>query len=423
MNGARGKTMLVLGGGSAQRGLLEELRAAGIRIVLQDKNPLCPGRSLAHEFLAYDTRDAAAACRAARFYKVDGVCTAGTDQPVLAAAKAARARGCPAIHSPETALALTDKEVMKNALKKAGLPLPAGHVLSPADRLPRALSWPQVIKPVDSQGQRGVMRVDSPDAFEAARKESLAWSPRKRVILEEYLPGREVTVSGWVHRGRADIWAVTDRVTREFLPHIGVAFAHRYPSFAATGKQEAVRQITQKSVRALGMEEGPLYFQFLIKDSGEIYVNECAGRLGGACEDISLPPVCGTRILPLLIQASFSGQADSKAEAFRQPPRAAAFAVPLMFCHPGVIHRQWGEREAAALPGVTAVSFLQKPGTRILPPANSLQRAACMVVHGKSPAHVNAILKKAFPRLHIQDRGGRQLLRNILGYAQNPLGG
>ena len=418
------RTVLVLGGGGGQLPLLGRLNQAGIRIILQDRDESCAGRYLSDEFIRHDTCDSRAASEAARRFRVDGVLTAGTDQPVLAAARAASARGCPSLIDSETALGVTDKERMKGILVEAGIPVPRYRILSPTDGpgILDGLNPPRVIKPVDSQGQRGVVKLEDVLDFPAFRDESLRWSARGRLIAEEYHSNREVTVSGWVHEGKTEIWAVTDRVTREYPPHIGLCLAHRYPSTYAAGRMEEIEQTTLRCIRALGIGNGPIYFQFLIPaDSGkEILVNETAARLGGAYEETSLPPVCGRDPLELLISGALEGRADPDENRFRIDIRAGAFSVPLMFCRPGRIAALSGAREARAVPGVTAFSFLLRERTLINPPRNSVQRAAYMVVHGKEPSGVNRILKKACSRLKIRDERGRQLLRNTLGYSRAP---
>ncbi len=415
------KAVLVLGGGSGQLTLLKYLKKKDCQIILQDINHSCPGRNLADEFVLADTTDSAAASLAAVRFKVSGVLTAGTDQPVLAAAIASEARGCPALHNRDTALALTDKEVMKDCLGAAGIPIPKYCVLG-ADSSKAGLKdlrYPWVVKPVDSQGQRGVVRLDTSHNFETARDAALKFSNRNRIIVEAYHSHREVTVSGWMDRGKLTLWAITDRVTRDFLPHIGLCLAHRFPSAYAAGVMDEVSELTDRCTRALGMENGPVYFQFLVTEEG-VLVNECAGRLGGAYEDISLPPVCGNHPPELLIAGTLEGNADPKESRFQVKKSASAFAVPLMFCHPGRISHMSGESAVRALPGITAFSFLQKNGANIGPPRNSVQRAAYLVAHGKSPREVNRILKRAVPRIRIEDNQGRQVLRNPLGYALNP---
>ncbi len=413
--------ILVLGGGHGQLSLINRLKEQNIRVAVQDQNPHCPARSLADDFVEADTRDHIAAADAAIRYGVDAVLTTGTDQPVLAAARAAEARGCPSMFSEETALALTDKEVMKSVLTNAGVRTPKYRIAGAGSGLEvlNGLKKPFVIKPVDSQGQRGVMMLNSPDDFLRYRDESLKWSRRGRLIVEEYHRNQEITVSGWVYRGNTSIWAVTDRVTRDFPPHIGLCLAHRYPSVYAAGYNDEVKNLTLRCVEALGVYNGPIYFQFLISDSG-IMVNETAGRLGGAYEDISLPPVCGTDLLGILIAGAVNGRANPDDEEFNVPLSASSFAVPLMFCHPGKVNSNGNTGQIMNFPGITSFKYLLPPGTLVRNPANSIQRAAYMVVHGESPSDVNRILKRVWPRIRVVNSEGRQSLRNTIGYALNP---
>lgn len=412
---------LVLGGGFGQLALIRSLKSNGITVVLQDRDSNCPARSLADIFVHADTTDSESAAGAAVLHKVDAVITAGTDQPVLAAARASSRRGCPSLLSEDSAAAVTDKEIMKSRLKSSGIKMPRFRFAGPGSETEvlSGLRPPYVLKPVDSQGQRGVVLLRNAEEFLIYRDTSLNWSRRKRLIIEEYHPNREITVSGWVFNGSVSIWAVTDRVTRDYIPHIGLCLAHRYPSVYAAGLENEVHKITCRCAAALGIENGPLYFQYLITDS-EILVNETAARLGGAYEDISLPPICGINLIEILIAGSLNGRANPTETQYGVPIPAKSFAVPLLFCKPGIIAARGDSRPVYEFPGVTAFDYLLEPGTRVVKPENSVQRAAYLVVHGKSSVDVDRVVKKVWPRIRLLDSEGRQLLRNTIGYALNP---
>ena len=51
--------------------------------------------------------------------------------------------------------------------------------------------------------------------------ETLNYSRENKVLLEEYYPNDEITVSGWVHEGKAHIISVVDRLTMEKDNRIG----------------------------------------------------------------------------------------------------------------------------------------------------------------------------------------------------------
>jgi hypothetical protein len=237
--------------------------------------------------------------------------------------------------------------------------------------------------------------------------------------VEEYFPSREVTVSGWAHRGAVTILAITDRVTREFRPTIGICLAHRFPSVYAAGHETEVTNLTRRAAMAFGIREGPIYFQFLIGD-GAVVVNELAARIGGAYEEDSLPPVCGVDLLGLLIRGAFSGGADPGAGVTAVPRTAGAFSVPLMFCRPGIIADRGNLAAVRAVPGVKAARYLLTEGTRVGPVSSSGQRAAYLVAAGSDPSAVNRILRRALPRMALWDDRKNQLLNHGLRYALIP---
>ncbi len=415
---------LMLGGGPGQLPVIRRLKASGIRVVLQDRDLSCPGAALADELVHADTCNVECAEDAALRFAVDGVLTSGTDQPVYAAARSAQKRGCPSFLNPEQALVLTDKEWMKNTLAREGIAVPRYRIISAADSRSclNGLKAPYVVKPVDSQGQRGVLKFSDEKLFEQYKKESLVWSRRGRLVVEEYCEKREVTVSGWVYHGETSIWAISDRVTRDFDAHIGVCLAHRYPSFYGSRHEQEIRRLTNRCVHALGIEEGPIYFQFFICDDG-ILVNETAARLGGAYEDRSLPAVCGIDPIQMLIYGVKSGTANPDEREFAVPVSAAAFAVPMPFCRPGIVAATGSPERIRALPGVTAFEYLLRPGTLVQPIRNSVQRAAYAVIHGNNTQNLNRIVRESFARMGYYDSKGCQMLGKTPGYALNPLVG
>jgi biotin carboxylase len=70
---------------------------------------------------------------------------------------------------------------------------------------------PMIVKPVDAAGSRGVVFVREPSELVAAIRQARAWSPRGRVIVEEYVTGRHHSVEAFLEDGRAVVMAVSER--------------------------------------------------------------------------------------------------------------------------------------------------------------------------------------------------------------------
>ena len=408
--------VMVLGGGSSQFNLLRRARQLGLSVVLADRNPAAPGRRWCNEFAPVSTFDQDGITAAAAELGVHGIIAVGTDQPVLTAAVASQRLGLPYPLTPEVALSVTNKRVMKRAFSSFGVPTaPYAFVGQDfTDGMLANLAPPYVVKPVDSQGQRGIIVADTVDQVRSHLPTALSFSRESEVIVEQYYPSEEVTVSGWVHEGRTTIFAITDRVTVQCRPSIGVCVAHRYPNAHDAATNAEIIRLTELIVDRFAIAAGPIYFQMLVGAQG-VWVNEVACRLGGAYEDESLPALCGVDLLEAQLRLSTGRHADPA--ALRTEPTAQAVAVPLVFCEPGTVERFGLPRERAAGSGEGAADYwtylLDAPVT-IEPLRNSTQRAAYAVIHGCSAADVNARVRAMWNRLGAWDAQGRNLIMNTL---------
>ena len=419
MTNRKSPIILALGGGHGQLNTLKRITERGYSLCLADFNPDCPGRMYADRFINASTFDAQGILKGLGGLLPDGIITLGTDQPVYTAALIADKLDLPFYLSPDQARAVTNKRFMKPLFDSSKVPTSPWICLdrnSTAADL-RNLVPPLVVKPVDSQGQRGIFFLENRSAYERYRDDSLSFSKDGYLIVEEYYPSVEVTVSGWVHRSQTEILAISDRVTKEFRPHIGLCFAHRFPSTFAAGMIDEIKKQTERVVDGFAIAEGPIYFQFLLGEEG-VRVNEVACRVGGAYEEFSLPAVTGVDIIGRLIDCALDCTPDpGRSGQQNHKPTARCFSVPLMFCRPGRVARLGNPEEVLAVPGVLSFRYLVEPGTVIGDLENSVQRAAFLVAAGEDGAEVNRTLKEAFKRIRILDTSGENLIRDTLRYA------
>jgi len=401
----------ILGGSASQTAAIRRAAAMGIRTVVSDKNPDAPGLAFADFVSLASTFDSEGVAADARTFESRAFLATGTDQPVLTAARAAAALGLPYFLSPEQAALVTNKREMKRAFAAHGIATSpfriAGADFTPADI--EGLSFPLVIKPLDSQGQRGVFRINSIEEIRTAFPVVLSFSREKEAVIEEYYPSREITVSGWMENGVFRPLTTTDRVTMDNPPHIGVCLAHHYPSRFAD-REEEIRALSQKIITAFGLATGPFYGQYLVGDKG-LRVNEVACRLGGAYEDEFIPWITGVDILDTMIRRS-CGLAYDKT-AFGRVDRESvnkAVSLQMFFYSEGELAVQAGMDLALAVPGVTGGKFLLSPGTRIRSKENSTQRAGYFIVCAASPDEADRITRLAAGCLVALDTRGRSLL-------------
>lgn len=121
--------------------------------------------------------------------------------------------GIPYTHSGVRASAIAmDKVAAKAAFATAGLPVARHRVITPADMargdpMPR----PYVLKPVNEGSSVGVAIVREHDNRPAGL--AAEWPYGERIMVEEFIPGRELTVAVMGANGTSRALAVTEIVT------------------------------------------------------------------------------------------------------------------------------------------------------------------------------------------------------------------
>lgn len=410
--------VVVLGGGFCQLNMIKRLKEEGHYIILADYLDECPGKTVADEHRKISTFDIPAVSDMVIESGAEAIITMGTDQPVLSAAVAAENAGLPFYVDSRTAVAVTNKLVMKEKFVDSGIPTVSHRFIKRefSDEDIAGIEFPAVIKPVDSQGQRGVFKVQSPDEIRLHIDETLSYSKETRVLLEEYYPNDEITVSGCVHDGKAKILSVVDRVTMEWNNRIGICIAHNYPSRHFRDFEDDIIRITQAIVDAFEIQKGPIYFQFLIGEKG-VLVNEIAMRIGGAYEDIVLPVYSGIDQLGMVMD--FCLGRESEMYNFRNydiRKNTKNLSNQLFFIKPGTITYMTHIKDILDMEGVHTAFYLVGRKDRIRDIENATARAGYFVVEGMDYDDTMSKVDAVFDKLSILDENGINLVMRYNDY-------
>lgn len=404
--------LVILGGGSCQLNAIKRAKEKGHTVIVVDYYPDAPGKEMADIAELTSTFDVPGNLLVAKKHDIDGIMTTGTDQPVYTAVKVATELGLPVLIDVKTAQALTNKKLMKNLLRDKGIPTVNFRFLNkdfPSSAL-EGLNFPVVIKPLDSQGQRGVFKLNSLEEIRAHFMEVLSFSREAEILLEEYYESEEITISGWVKDGQAHLLTVTDRQTYENPPHIGICTAHFFPSRHLKDYFLEIREISVKIVEEFNIRNGPIYFQMLVGSQG-IKVNEVAGRIGGAYEDYFIPLLTDVDILDMVIDSSLGLPIKGSAlEKYQLSTNQKWLSVQLFFAHPGQITGFSDLESLKKVPGVMEAGFNFQVGDQIGLIKNATQRAGYMIVQGSDQKTLEKNLHLAFEHLKIYDSEGKNLI-------------
>jgi biotin carboxylase len=378
-----GKRLLVLGAGPAQLGLLAAARARELHVIAVDRETSAPGFRYADRRAIVSTEDESGIERLAGAERVDGLIAPGIDWPVAIAARVAERLALPHPISPETATLSTSKLRQRDRFAEAGVPQPQYEVCSGAAEAAAAaerIGFPCVVKAPDRQGQRGLTLVSSAPEVEEAVRIALDASRSATLLVEELVPGREITVNAFSAGGHFHPLTVTDRLTAA-LPAFGVALTHVWPSELEPAEIGAAVEAASAAARAVGIENGPSYTQVLVGPDGP-RVGELAARLGGGHDAELCRVALGVDLNGAALSAALGEEIP--ASALSPVAKVGGGCVRFLVASPGELREVTGVQEAFALDGIRGIRIYRRPGHRFGELRRGADRAGAVLAVGDS---------------------------------------
>jgi biotin carboxylase len=331
------RRLLLLGAGFEQIAAMDVARDLGLDVIAFDNNPRAEGSTRCNEFVSVDLRNPAALLEAARRARPDAVFVHAVELAVECASVAG-ALGLPGL-TRDSAIAGTDKAIRAAALSKAGVPVPRWAPLpssGPADawlEIAKSLAAPWVVKPTDQRGAIGVRRCDAlEDVARYFRDRDPSFGG---FLIEEWIPGRQLSTESVAVHGSVRHTAVALRhydTTGDLLPCL-IEDGHSMPIALPPATQEAMDRAIARSFTALGIRDGVLKGDLVVRGEGDVVVLEMAVRTsGGRFADTVVPLSSGVNILyPLILQAL--GEVPD--DRWFAPSRAAGVSQRFIFLPPG----------------------------------------------------------------------------------------
>ncbi|MFZ4662872.1 MAG: ATP-grasp domain-containing protein [Caldilineaceae bacterium] len=337
------------------------------------------------------------------------------DSGSLLAARASERLGLP-FNSPVAAEAARDKYKMRTLMAAGGVPCPVFRHFT-TDQAPEVVAeqvdYPCVVKPLNLNGSRGVMRADNPAEFVVAvrrltqmlRQDQPAGQPQA-YLVEDFIPGFEVALEGMLDQGRLLVLALFDKPD----PLDGPFFEETIyvtPSRLPAATQQAIAATAAQAARSLGLQMGPVHAELRVNAQGP-WMLEVAGRsIGGLCsqvlrfgvdeslEELILRQACG---LPLL-----STEREARAAGVMMIPIPAA----------GILQRVDGLDAAQATPLIEGIEITARVNYPITPLPEGESYLGFIFGKGETPAAVEEALRQAHSKLTFSIVPEFDLLTNL----------
>jgi biotin carboxylase len=368
----------------------------------------------------------------------DGILALG-DRPAVVAAYVARGLARPYNH-PAAVEACRSKLRMREIFRDAGLRTPWFRSVSlhpvPEPSL-LGVSYPCVLKPLSLSASQGVVRANNRAEFLSAaeRIRHLLTSPEiaatraphlDQIIVEGYLPGKEVAVEGLLTDGDLRILAIFDKPDPLEGPYFEETI-YVTPSRLPESQQRAIERCAVAAVRAIGLSHGPVHAEFRVHPQPEgdegIWPLEIAPRpIGGLCAralrfvNAIIPTGLGAQPMGLEELLLRHAAALPGSEAQREASASAVMMIPVP--QSGILESIEGESAVRATPHITDLHITARLHDHIAAWPEGASYLGFLFAQASESAEAEAAVREAYaklrftlnPRLPVEHPATRQIV-------------
>lgn len=339
------------------------------------------------DFVTCETNDEDSIVKALEEYRarqpLDGIAAFG-EYHVSIAAAACRRLGLPG-PDPESVRVSRNKDLMREACARAGVPVPGFAIAGPGDdpaAMAASAGFPCVVKPADQSGSTDVsICFDAADARRAAagiRSAPVNYRGQARspvVLFEEYLTGHEVSVETVSSGGTTTVIGVTDKQLSA-LPYF-VEMGHAFPSALPAADVQACATVAVQALAAVGYDLGVAHVEVRMSASGPRLIEVNPRPAGDRIPDL-VELATGISLVREVLRMSLGLAPDLT------PSRSAAAAIRFAWAYPGRVRRILGTEFARGLPGVADVGLEVAPGGQVHHLAGDHDRVAYVIASGQT---------------------------------------
>lgn len=280
------KKVLLLGGSKQQIPSIVCAKELGYYVITCDYLPDNPGHKLADEYHNVSTTDKEAVLALARKLQIDGIVAYASDPAAPTAAYVSEKMGLPS-NPYESVNLLTQKDLFRAFLAEHhfNTPLACGYdTFEEAQMDIGRYKFPVMVKPVDSSGSKGVVKIYRKEELKDAVAEALSYSRRKRFVVEEFIvkKGYQVSGDGFSVNGKLVFTSYGNELysgngLREY-----VALGEFWPTLLTPELKKKVDDELQRLISALGMKTSAYNIEVILDQNDDVYVLELGPRNGGS---------------------------------------------------------------------------------------------------------------------------------------------
>lgn len=391
--------LLILGASEDQLPLYREARRRGLPVIGVDQRTDRPALALADQVVRCSVRRPDAIAAELGDIELAGVVTAASDAGLLSWHELSSRYRVPYVYPLTAALASGEKSVFHELAGGHGVPSygwARSADLAELLRLAEAMRFPLVTKPNDGSGSKGTMLVRRSSELPPALGYAQRFAASGEVIVEEFLPGRNLTIEMFMRGGRRHFWLITEKRVLPG-PHFVIG-GHDCPAAVPPDVRERAVELAERLCLALELVDGPVNFDLIVGDDGVLRVLEANARLAGNGFPLLARTTRGVDTVAAVVSLVLG-------EPFDLTPTRERSAIVHVFGSPlavdGRLTTVAGVGRAGVMPGVEACELYAAEGDLVRPFTQSANKLGYLLVTGQDHAEATHRLASALAAVRL----------------------
>ncbi len=302
------KRILFLGGAKQQIPAIKKAKELGHYVITCDYLPENPGHAFSDEYYNVSTTDKEKVLELAKKLSIDGVVAYASDPATLTAAYVCENLELPTSPMKSVEI-LSRKDLFRQFLCKNDFNCPKakGYTcvldgLNDFDNFKK----PIMVKPVDSSGSKGVVKVIKKEELQPAIEEALSYSRSNTYIIEEFITkkGYQISGDGFSVDGKLVFTSYGNELYQQSGMRDYVAMGEFWPCLFPQKTIDKLNHDLQRLITLLGMKTTAYNIEAIVDEQDNVYILEFAPRNGGSYIPQLIEYATGVNLVEYTIKAS-----------------------------------------------------------------------------------------------------------------------
>ena len=280
------KRLMILGGSRYILPIIKKAHDLGVYVITCDYLPDNIAHKYSDEYCNISILNKDEVLRKAEELSIDGIMSFACDPGVVTAAYVAEKMKLPSVGPYASVCILQDKGLFREFLRENGFNVPNSKRYTDAEAPFEDIdyyNWPVIVKPTDSAGSKGVVKVENPEGLKKAITVALESSHNGAFIIEDFLQQKGYSSDSdcFSEDGEMRFYSFDSQYFDSEAENPYTPAAYSWPSSMSKESIDQLKKELQRLVKLLDLKTSVYNVETRECIDGKPYIMEFSPRGGG----------------------------------------------------------------------------------------------------------------------------------------------